>query len=389
MKHKLLIFLFYFINLFCTSNTTNIPSSATKNLKKVEIQTETYDRLVYFSKMCAIANCISYNQLKENKTLAEGGCPQHLKFCSDINANKAIHDISIETVILAKSHELGTGYIAIDHMRQVIALVFRGSSTRWDWFHDLRLNPSKYKPFSLEIFDEKVKKGEISECVDCKLHTGFSKFLDTLHGKFMDKLDNIFQKHSDYKLVVAGHSLGAAVAVLAGIEFKLRGFEPMIITYAQPKMFNSGMIEWINELFESENLDYINKEKGFLNFTSGYYRIVHKNDFITGLPAYFRHAGLQINIEKIMLPHLIDDVEYNGLGYYYDEKEKSFFEQKENDVLLEFLKSDEFDRIVLANEEKEENNQVEFQTWERLYKDWLHLYEHRHYFVQVNECDYI
>lgn len=221
----------------------------------------------------------------------------------------------------------------------------------------------------------KIQKGEIQECIDCKVHSGFSKFLETVHENFMKDVDMIFEKHSNYNFVIVGHSLGAAIAVLAGIEFKIRGFNPMVMTYAQPKMFNSEMIEWINELFQIGKLDETNRRNGVLNFTSGYYRIVHKNDYITDLPPYFRHAGLQVDIEKNMLPHMIEDVKYNGLYYYY----------------TEVLEDRNTINVTESNNQEQENNtyNTDPQSQNMKYNDFLHMYEHRNYFVQVNECDYI
>lgn len=354
------------------------------NMKKFElhkndivINEAIYDRMVYFSKMCAISNCISYNQLKENKTLAEGGCPSHLQFCSNLSANAAIDDTVIEKIYLAKEYELGTGYIAIDHMRKVILLTFRGSSTRTDWLHDFRLYPEPYKPFSSKSYMRKIQKGELTECIDCKVHSGFSKFLKTVHEKFIKKVDVIFEKHSNYNLVISGHSLGAAIAILAGIEFKIRGFNPMVMNYAQPKMFNSQMVQWINELFDVEELDEINRRTGVLNFSSGYYRIIHKNDYIINLPPYFRHAGLQVDIEKNLLPHFIEDLRYNGLNYHYGET--TLFEDKNN---ISDIK-------IHHKENKNRSYTAEPQNRILKYKDFFHTYEHRNYFVQVNECDYI
>ncbi|XBW35240.1 hypothetical protein QEN19_000804 [Hanseniaspora menglaensis] len=370
--------------MFCIKTVANIErSELSKN--NVVIENNAYDRIVYFSKMCAITNCMSYNQLQENITFFNGGCPSHLKFCSDINSNKAANNTYIESIILAKDHELGTGYIAIDHMKRVIILAFRGSHTRWDWYHDFLLYGASYQPASQKLYQEKIKKGEVKECIDCKVHAGFNGFLKTLHVQFMERLENIFKNYTDYSLVITGHSLGAAVAVLAGIEFKLRGLDPTIITYAQPKIFNSNMIEWINDLFEIKSLDKNNRDKGYLNLTNGYYRIVHENDYITDLPPYFRHAGIQVDINKVLLPHQVSDISYNGLDYYYSTFEKH---SKKNNDTLALIKITNINKNTIQRETSINFHQ-ESKLWESLPDDWLHLYEHRNYFIQINECDFI
>lgn len=335
-----------------------------KVLPLSNIFTPAYERLTYFSKMSAITNCISYGQLYEDKTLLEGGCPPHLQFCSDLNINPFADQVYIKKIILAKSRfDLGTGYIAIDHHHQVINVAFRGSSTRWDWVHDFLITPTNYIPFSIDKYEEQVELGNIPSCDECKLHSGFSVFLRSLQESFMDTLEETYNDYPDYNLVISGHSLGAAVAILCGIEVKIRGYNPTVVTYAQPKIFNTKMSDWVDNIFDSYNLDEENRENNAVDLKSGYYRLVHVNDYITDLPPLYSHSGLQINIDKIMVPHEIEDLSYVGLDYTTP------------------------GNIQVASKTINIDDPTGVKSL--LTTDLLHLYEHRHYFVQINECDYL
>ena len=335
-----------------------------KVLPLSNIFTPAYERLTYFSKMSALTNCISYGQLYEDKTLLEGGCPPHLQFCSDLNIIPFADQEYIKKVLLPRgSSALGTGFIAIDKHHQVINVASRGSSTRWDWLHDFLVAPTNYIPFSVDKYEEQVELGNIPSCDDCKLHSGFSVFLRTLQESFMDTLEETYNEFPDYNLVISGHSLGAAVAVLCGIEVKIRGYNPTVVTYAQPKIFNSKMSDWVDNMFQSYNLDKENRENNAVNLKSGYYRLVHINDYVTDLPPLYSHSGLQININKIMAPHKIEDLSYVGLDYTNPKNVK---------VASKIISVEEPTGVKSL-----------------LMTDLLHLYEHRHYFVQINECDYL
>lgn len=336
-----------------------------------EIQTKTdsmlapaYERLHFFSKMSALTNCITYNQLHEEKTLLEGGCPPHLLFCSDLNNNPFADQVYIKKIILSKNRfDLGTGYIAVDHHHKVINMAFRGSSTRWDWLHDFLITPTDYIPFSLDKYEEQVELGNIPPCDNCKLHSGFSLFLSSLQESFLETLEDTYKEYPNYNLVISGHSLGAAVAILCGIEVKLRGYDPTVVTYAQPKIFNFEMSEWVNNIFDIYKLDAKNRKTNSLDIKSGYYRVVHINDYVTDLPPLYSHCGLQIDINKIMIPHDLSDLSYSGM------------EISENTNAQLPSKIVDFKDSTLIN--------ISLST------DLLHLYEHRHYFIQINECDYL
>ncbi|CCE63133.1 hypothetical protein TPHA_0E00370 [Tetrapisispora phaffii CBS 4417] len=333
----------------------NFETSTSRNedYKNVKISQDFYDRLVYFSKVCAMTSCISDNLIKENKTFAEGGCPGHLKFCKDPIDNPTYTRTRIEMVLSADKGELGTGYVIVDHKRKVVIIAFRGSSTRQDWFSDFQIYPVDYEPASLVAYNKLVNKRIIPECHNCKIHRGFYRFKETLGPLFLDKIEAIFNKYPDYRAVVSGHSLGAAMASITGIELKLRGYNPIVLTYATPRMFNTEMREWIDTIFSTDQIHYTSVSKGVVDYNhcdkGGYFRVVHNQDYIPMVPPFYEAAGLELFINKIELPHTIDDVEYRG-------HKKTYFEDitKLNTV-----------------------NHVE---------DWLHTYEHRAYFILIEGC---
>ncbi|CCH63033.1 hypothetical protein TBLA_0J00330 [Henningerozyma blattae CBS 6284] len=308
-----------------------------------------YAKLVYFSKCCGLSNCIGEHGLREGLSLNEGACPSYINFCYDENVNPTVSRTRIELIMEADKGELGTGYVMVDHGRKVIVIAFRGSSTRQDWYSDFEIYPTRYVPGSMSEYIDLIRSGKIRPCKGCKMHRGFYRFKQSLGKHFLRKVEKIFAIYSDYNLVVTGHSLGAAIASMLGIELKLKGYNPLVLTYATPKMFNKEMKEWVNELFNIKKIHDKNLKRNRLDLKGGYYRVIHTGDYIPMLPPKFEEAGLEIFIKKLELPHLVGDLEYRGI-------EKTIIDGR-------------LPGYAATNANK-----------------WLHTDEHRSYFISIQGC---
>ncbi|AMD22466.1 HHL304Cp [Eremothecium sinecaudum] len=329
--------------------------TAMEECARVQILPNTYDKLVYFSKICALTYCIKDSTLTENKTFSDGGCPPQIEFCKNLELNPTAEHTQIELVLVADKDELGTGYVAVDHASKVVMLAFRGSSTQQDWFSNFQIHPTTYFPASFKKYQDLIKRGLIPSCDNCKVHRGFYRFAKTLSRDFLERVEKIFNLYPDYNLVVTGHSLGAALATLCGIELVLRGYHPLVLTYATPKMFNEPLRDWVDTVFESEKIHELSVKKKELKMNKGYFRVVHTQDYIPKVPPLYVAAGLEIFIGKLHFPHEIDDLEYRGIG-------SGLF--------------DEVDKEVQS---------IRNQLNERVER-WLHMYEHRSYFIMINTC---
>ena len=91
-------------------------------LEGVYISKDSYEKMVYFSKICALTYCISTGRLEMDKTFFDGGCPADLDFCSNEELNPSIRRTRVELILEADEQELGTGYVAVDHEREVVML---------------------------------------------------------------------------------------------------------------------------------------------------------------------------------------------------------------------------------------------------------------------------
>ena len=96
-----------------------------------------------------------------------------------------------------------TGYVAVDDVHKVIVLAFRGSRSVKNWAAN---------------FDMAMVWADL--CSNCRVHQGFWRSWEEARPVVLPKVQEAVDKHPDYRLVVTGHSLGAAVATLGAANIR-------------------------------------------------------------------------------------------------------------------------------------------------------------------------
>ncbi len=104
-----------------------------------------------------------------------------------------------------------------------------------------------------------------------KVHEGFKLALDEVYSYLVAHLEGITTK--DSKIVINGHSLGGALALLCATRLKLEeGYKDVTLyTFGQPKAGDKEFIEKVEELFKDE-----------------YFRVVNDEDVVPKLPTYWK-----------------------------------------------------------------------------------------------------
>jgi Predicted lipase len=100
-----------------------------------------------------------------------------------------------------------TGFLAVDETNELIVLSFRGSSSLDNWIADLDFI-----------------KTDVDLCDGCEAHKGFWKSWESVADAVTAQIDSALSTYSGYTLVITGHSLGAAVATLAGTALRNSGY---------------------------------------------------------------------------------------------------------------------------------------------------------------------
>ena len=143
-----------------------------------------------------------------------------------------------------------TGYIALDHTRSLTVLAFRGSESVRNYITDA--------DFPLVPTDI---------CSGCTADQGFYNSWQEAKSGIMAALKTAAAANPSYKVVVVGHSLGGAIAVIAAAEMRNQGTTTDLYTYGQPRIGGSTISNYIT-----------NQNKG------GNFRVTHSDDPVPRLP---------------------------------------------------------------------------------------------------------
>ncbi|KAH8602625.1 Alpha/Beta hydrolase protein [Bisporella sp. PMI_857] len=207
------------------------------------------------------------------------------------------------------------GYIALDHSTKHqgkgrIIVAFRGTYSIANTIVDLSTVPQEYLPYPDDPENQTtVADKPKAKCNNCTVHTGFWNSWQNTRAFILPHIEAARSNHPNYQLHLVGHSLGGAVAALAGLEFETLGFNPTITTFGEPRVGNSGLRDWIDLTF---SLPSEHNTKGGHELKAGRYRrITHIDDPVPLLPlqewGYRSHAG-EVYISKPSLQPALPDV---------------------------------------------------------------------------------
>ncbi|KAF9886198.1 hypothetical protein FE257_011921 [Aspergillus nanangensis] len=194
------------------------------------------------------------------------------------------------------------GYVALSHrpFATRIIIAFRGTYSIANTVIDLSAYPQGYVPYDAGGDGDGE---ETPQCHNCTVHAGFMRSWESARPTVLHHVSAARERYPDYKVVLVGHSLGGAVAALAGVEMQLRGWEPEVTTFGEPKVGNKGFSRFLNDVFDlgASSDDY--------NWR--FRRVTHVNDPVPLLPleewGYEPHAG-EIFISKPDLSPSISDL---------------------------------------------------------------------------------
>lgn len=276
-------------------------ASVTPSTRTALVSQGFYDAALEFSHLSNIAYCVNapITPLKSDFT-----CGQSCVHFPDIELVKQFGGDFFSTSI--------TGYLALDHVKKEKYVVFRGTFSIADAITDIQFQQSSFMvniPALNSFTANDTSKGAVPACAHCQIHDGFSKaFTETWHN-IGDDLQAHLDSYPDYQLYVTGHSLGAAMALLGATSIKLKGYDPILINYGQPRVGNQAFATYINHLWfgNGDGLD-INKERRL-------YRVTHWNDIFVGLPNYdgYTHSNGEVYIKnKYINPPLKDVIACAG-----------------------------------------------------------------------------
>ncbi|KAF8152095.1 Alpha/Beta hydrolase protein [Mycena galopus ATCC 62051] len=151
--------------------------------------------------------------------------------------------------LCAKMYDLITdthGYVARDDTRKEIVVAFRGTVTPMNFITD---------GLGMLVDWDSTKSGVVAPA-GTKVHLGFQNAWSTVATHTITTVTAELAAHPGYAIVVTGHSLGGALASLAGITLQMifPTAQVRYYTYGQPRTGNEGFATWVNTVIKPERL---------------------------------------------------------------------------------------------------------------------------------------
>ncbi|CAE6959747.1 mdlA [Symbiodinium microadriaticum] len=147
-----------------------------------------------------------------------------------------------------------TKFEQFDTKLQCVA-VFKGSIGVGDYTIDARVMPKRWPSYNT------------SRCASCMVHSGFADLFDELRRPLISDLRTLGCQN----VTVTGHSLGAALAVLAAVDLAAEGFTlGPVVTFGQPRVGNAAFAAALTSATSGA--------------ASVLWRVVHHHDPVPRLP---------------------------------------------------------------------------------------------------------
>ncbi|KAJ5947012.1 hypothetical protein N7466_000027 [Penicillium verhagenii] len=270
--------------------------AAPKNESR-RVPSELFNSLEELSRLVDIAYCVGTTGVQEPF--------QCLSHCAEFPDLELI--TTWNTGILLSD---SCGYMAISHtpgMKRII-LAFRGTYSITNTIIDLSAYPQAYVPYTGEDPENPSALTQNTKCENCTVHAGFMTSWLNTRETVMPQLSAVRKQYPDYEITLVGHSLGGAVAALAGLEMQVKGWNPSVTTFGEPMVGNQEFVEFIDKHFHMGRYHIPGSDR----VKRAFRRVTHVNDPIPLLPleewGYAAHAG-EIYISKPDLSPGIEDVE--------------------------------------------------------------------------------
>jgi hypothetical protein len=223
------------------------------------------------------------------------------RFCLDLisrielNAVNDFRNLTKSSEILSTLNKDNI-FSVIWHSDNIIWIAFRGTWNLYEWMNNFKIKQVSYETGKKD-FDNLPSFMEDNP--DIMVHKGFITTYDEVKQGIFDTINEIKKKYTnDMKICVTGHSLGAAIATILGLDLAVSGYpDTQIYSFASPRV---GNVELSNRMID-EKVDH--------------YRIINTEDAITQMP-----LSVSPNFSKHDDPFFYI---HNGLEYKFTDPNKS------------------------------------------------------------------
>jgi hypothetical protein len=125
------------------------------------------------------------------------------------------------------------GYIGYLKKSKSIYGVIRGSSSALNWLDDFEVRKIPYTTYE--------------EC-NCNVHRGFYKSTLSVRDKTIEVVKILKKRFPTYSVIMTGHSLGAVIAQLLGMELEKEGIKVEVYNFGQPRVGDENYGDFVNTI---------------------------------------------------------------------------------------------------------------------------------------------
>jgi len=149
------------------------------------------------------------------------------------------------------------GFIGYLPSQSAIYVSYRGSTSIKDWVNNLEVTMTDYP-----------------RCSGCKVHHGFYKSEQGIISYVISSVKALKSAYPNYKVVVTGHSLGAALATLTSMDLKANGLDNTLFMFGSPRVGNDQFAAWASSYVGNRN------------------RVTHYKDMVPHVPMHERFTHI-------------------------------------------------------------------------------------------------
>lgn len=164
---------------------------------------------------------------------------------------------------------------------------FKGSKDALNWITNIRFTTTPYFDVGLKV----------------QVHHGFYEAYNDVSQKFRDEVSSLMSQHPTARVLVTGHSLGAALATLCAVDFvrNVPGIKDKIDLYnfGCPRIGTPEWADYVRDILPGSN----------------HFRVTHANDLVPHTPPQsigFTHEGTEVWYKKDVT---VDDLSHVVCGY--------------------------------------------------------------------------
>ena len=226
----------------------------------------------------------------------------HVAFSEKVGDIQSLKKVAELSNTMDTSATFGVIWVSED----TIWIAFRGTGNNLqEWINNFKITQVSYdnnkKNLQLPSFMVNNK--------DIKIHEGFFIMYDEMINPIYDTIKTYYKQ--GMKIVVTGHSLGAAVSTILGAELKTLGYDNVTVyTFASPRVGNEALTNYIHQI------------------QLPLFRVVNTEDIVPQIPlpvspnlqkyddpSFYSHCGIEHNFTE----NWLSAINNHSLALYQDQ----------------------------------------------------------------------